>query len=104
MNRDLRRGQRAGQVSARFSGLSALAIAANTGRGSVGRQLLHHAATLPQQIRPIRFSQRTSTTEVQSFAKLYPSLRPGELIEGTSDPRFREAWAMAQADSFAAAE
>ena len=35
-----------------------------------------------------------------SFAKLYPSLRPGELIEGTEDPRFRDAWAMARADSF----
>src|SRR5512140_1169347 len=57
----------------------------------------------PQQLRPIHFSQRTSTTEVQSFARLYPSLRPGELIDGTSDSRFREAWAMARADGFAAA-
>jgi glutamate synthase domain-containing protein 2 len=57
----------------------------------------------PQQIRSLHFSQRTSTTEVQSFARLYPSLRPGELIDGTSDPRFREAWAMARADTFAAA-
>jgi hypothetical protein len=40
---------------------------------------------------------------VQSFAQLYPSLRPGELIEGTQDPRFREAWAMARADTFAMA-
>jgi hypothetical protein len=39
-----------------------------------------------------------------SFAKLYPSLRPGELIDGTSDPRYREAWAMARAETFAAAE
>jgi hypothetical protein len=54
----------------------------------------------PQQIQPIHLSQRTSTTEVRSFAKLYPSLRPGELIDGTSDPRFREAWEMARADSF----
>ena len=54
----------------------------------------------PQQLRPIHFSKRTSTTEVMSFAKLYPSLRPGELIEGTQDPRFRDAWAMARADSF----
>ena len=53
--------------------------------------------------RPIHFSQRSSTTEVLSFAKLYPSLRPGELIDGTSDPRFREAWAMARAETFAAA-
>ncbi|MES2193552.1 MAG: FMN-binding glutamate synthase family protein [Pseudomonadota bacterium] len=57
----------------------------------------------PQQIRPIHFSQRNSTTEVLSFARLYPSLRPGELIDGTSDPRFREAWAMARAESFTAA-
>jgi glutamate synthase domain-containing protein 2 len=57
----------------------------------------------PQQLRPIHFSQRTSTTEVVSFAKLYPVLRPGELIEGTYDTRFREAWAMARADSFAPA-
>jgi hypothetical protein len=57
----------------------------------------------PQEIRSIHFSQRTSTTVVQSFAKLYPSLRPGELIDGTSDPRFRDAWAMARAETFAAA-
>src|SRR3954466_6516251 len=54
----------------------------------------------PQQLRPIHFSKRTSSTEVMSFAKLYPSLRPGELIDGTQDPRFRDAWAMARADSF----
>src|SRR6476646_5632698 len=54
----------------------------------------------PQQLRPIHFSKRTSSTEVMSFAKLYPSLRPGELIEGTQDPRFRDAWAIARADSF----
>jgi hypothetical protein len=57
----------------------------------------------PEQIRPFHFSQRTSTTEVQSFSRLYPSLRPGELIDGTSDSRFREAWALARADTFAAA-
>jgi glutamate synthase domain-containing protein 2 len=57
----------------------------------------------PSELRPIHFSQRKTTTEVQTFTKLYPSLRPGELIDGTSDPRFREAWAMARAESFAAA-
>src|SRR5437588_4070077 len=54
----------------------------------------------PQELRPIHFSKRASTTDVQSFAQLYPSLRPGELIDGTSDPRYREAWAMARAESF----
>ncbi|WP_409334237.1 FMN-binding glutamate synthase family protein [Bradyrhizobium manausense] len=54
----------------------------------------------PQQLRPVHFSQRTSTTNVQTFAQLYPALRPGELLEGTEDPRFRDAWRMARADSF----
>ena len=54
----------------------------------------------PQELRPIHFTQRSSPTEVSSFAKLYPALRPGELIDGTGDIRFREAWAMARANSF----
>ena len=54
----------------------------------------------PRQLRPIHFSKRTSATEVWSFARLYPTLRPGELLDGTDDPRFREAWAMARADTF----
>jgi len=33
--------------------------------------------------------------------ELYRSLKPGELLTGTDDPRFREAWVMASADSFA---
>ena len=62
-----------------------------------------HVAGLehPQQLRPIHFSQRSSTTEVSSFAKLYPALQPGELINGTDDVRFRDGWRMAQAESFA---
>jgi glutamate synthase domain-containing protein 2 len=54
----------------------------------------------PQDLRPIHFSQRTSTTEVCSFVRLYPSLRPGELLDGTSDTRYADAWRMARADSF----
>jgi glutamate synthase domain-containing protein 2 len=57
----------------------------------------------PQDLRPIHFSKRTSSTEVCSFAELYPALRPGELLEGTKDRRFRDAWAMARADTFAPA-
>jgi hypothetical protein len=41
---------------------------------------------------------------VRTFAQLYPSLRPGELLDGTSDVRFRDAWAMARPDSFSPAE
>jgi len=57
----------------------------------------------PRDLRPIHFSQRSSTTEVSSFARLYPALRPGELLDGTDDPRFRDAWTMARADTFQAA-
>ncbi|MEA2941925.1 MAG: hypothetical protein QOD09_2454, partial [Bradyrhizobium sp.] len=57
----------------------------------------------PQDIRPIHFSQRVSSTEVKSLAQLYPSLRPGELIDGTEDVRFKDAWKMARAESFSPA-
>src|SRR5579871_3885727 len=57
----------------------------------------------PQDLRPIHFSKRTSSTDVQTFAKLYPTLRPGELIDGTSDVRFADAWRMARPDTFAPA-
>ncbi|ABD05277.1 Ferredoxin-dependent glutamate synthase [Rhodopseudomonas palustris HaA2] len=57
----------------------------------------------PQDIRPIHFSQRSSSSEVVSLAQLYPTLRPGELLDGTDDPRFKHAWAMARAETFAAA-
>jgi hypothetical protein len=57
----------------------------------------------PQDIRPIHFSHRASGTEVLSFTRLYPPLRSRELIDGTGDVRFREAWDMARADSFSAA-
>jgi hypothetical protein len=58
----------------------------------------------PQDIRPVHFSHRSTPTDVQSFTHLYPTLRPNELIDGTGDARFREAWAMAQAESFAAVD
>jgi glutamate synthase domain-containing protein 2 len=57
----------------------------------------------PQDIQPIHFSHRESGTDVQSFSRLYPALRPGELIDGTGDVRFREAWNMAQPNTFAPA-
>jgi len=58
----------------------------------------HH----PNEIRPWHFSRRVSGVEVMTFSRLYPALRPGELLEGTRDPRFHDAWAMARPDSFSA--
>ena len=57
----------------------------------------------PSELRLIHFSQRMSPKEVISFERLYPQLRHGELISGTEDPRYKQAWALAQATSFAPA-
>jgi glutamate synthase domain-containing protein 2 len=54
----------------------------------------------PNEFTLAHFSRRVSPREVVSFDKLYPALRPGELIDGTDDPRFRDAWKMASAGSF----
>src|SRR5215471_19168444 len=54
----------------------------------------------PREFMPAHFSRRVSPREVVSFDTLYPALRPGELIDGTDDPRFRDAWKMASAGSF----
>jgi glutamate synthase domain-containing protein 2 len=54
----------------------------------------------PNEFLPAHFSRRVSPREVVSFDSLYPSLRPGELLDGTDDPRFRDSWKMASAESF----
>jgi glutamate synthase domain-containing protein 2 len=54
----------------------------------------------PSEFMPAYFSRRVSPSEVVSFDELYPTLRPGELLDGTDDPRFHEAWKMASAGSF----
>jgi glutamate synthase domain-containing protein 2 len=54
----------------------------------------------PNEFTPHHFSRRISGSEVMSFAQLYPELAPGELLRGTNDPRFRDAWDMASASDF----
>jgi hypothetical protein len=56
----------------------------------------------PTEFAPAHFSRRVSAQEVMSFAELYPSLQPGELIAGSGDKRFEIAWAMASATEFRA--
>jgi hypothetical protein len=46
----------------------------------------------PSEFMPAHFSRRVSPSEVLSFDELYPALRPGELVDGTDDPRFRDPW------------
>ena len=54
----------------------------------------------PKDIRPIHISRRISGSEVRTFADLYPALNPDELLANTTDRRFRDAWAVASAQSF----
>ena len=57
----------------------------------------------PTKFRPEHFSRRVSAHEVMSFAELYPSIQPGELLSGSRDKRFEIAWAVANAAEFRAA-
>lgn len=55
----------------------------------------------PGELKPHHFMHRAAPDRVVTFAELYHQLAPGELLAGTADPRFRDAWAMARADTFA---
>lgn len=57
----------------------------------------------PTELRPEHLMHRISPGRVMSYAEQYRFLAPGELLAGTEDPRFRDAWAEARADSFALA-
>ena len=52
-------------------------------------------------MKPRAALHQSAPSVVKSFAELYPPLTPGALLTGTDDPRFAEAWAMADAHSFA---
>jgi hypothetical protein len=55
----------------------------------------------PSELRLHHFARRISANRAESFAEIYPRLAPGALLAGTDDPRFRQAWGLARADSFA---
>ncbi len=54
----------------------------------------------PGDLKPMHFSKRVSATEIRRYDQVYRFLRPGELLEGTDDPQFTDAWRMAHAESF----
>ena len=72
-------------------------VAAGGVAGQLDRPFDGLGAGISERYAPCGVSGR----EVATFAELYPALRPGELLDGTSDPRFGDAWSMARADSFA---
>ncbi len=57
----------------------------------------------PQDFRPIHFSRRVNAREVMTFAELYPTVEPRELLSGARDESLRKLWGTARADSFSAA-
>jgi glutamate synthase domain-containing protein 2 len=57
----------------------------------------------PRELRPQHFMRRVSPDRIVTLAELYCFLEAGELLTGARDPRFRDAWGMAQPDSFAPA-
>jgi glutamate synthase domain-containing protein 2 len=54
----------------------------------------------PRELRPHHFMRRAAADRIVTFAEIYRCLEPGELLAGTDDRRFRDAWSMARADSF----
>ncbi len=70
--------------------------------GVLGEVLAAAGLTHPADVRPIHISRRISGSEVASFAELYPTLQTGALIGGSTDKRFRDAWRIADANSFRA--
>ena len=59
-------------------------------------------AELRSSIAPVLATDRLSRTfgALMAVHEVSIALRPGELIDGTDDVRFRDAWAMARAESF----
>jgi glutamate synthase domain-containing protein 2 len=55
----------------------------------------------PRELRPHHFSIRIAPDNVSTFAAQYPLPAPGELLFGTTHPRYAQAWRLASAQSFA---
>ena len=56
----------------------------------------------PSDLRAHHFVTRAEDTTL-TFRELYGGLEPGELLAGTDNPRYRDAWMLARADTFAPA-
>ncbi|HLG88833.1 MAG TPA: FMN-binding glutamate synthase family protein [Alphaproteobacteria bacterium] len=54
----------------------------------------------PNDLRPRHFLRRVGASRVETYDQTYRFLEPGEILAGTDDPRYRDTWRVAQADSF----
>jgi glutamate synthase domain-containing protein 2 len=57
----------------------------------------------PGELMPRHFFKRVAPDTVMNYEQIHRFLAPGELLAGTEDPRFRQSWLMARADSFSPA-
>ena len=57
----------------------------------------------PGDFTAAHFARRVSPREIVGFEELYRPLASRELLEGSDDPRFRDAWKRARPDTFAIA-
>ena len=57
----------------------------------------------PRQLMPQHIMRRGSDGGIHSFSDRYPTLRPGELLNGAKGTIFEEPWALASSKHFAAA-
>ena len=55
----------------------------------------------PNEISPAHIMERTSQTEIRTFARLYNFFEPGQLLEGKANDLLQRHWDAAQAESFA---
>ena len=58
-------------------------------------------ANHPREIKSSQIMRRLTRGNVDSLAEVYPSLQPGDILAGKAPPRYRDAWAAAEAGSFA---
>ncbi|HTH95831.1 MAG TPA: FMN-binding glutamate synthase family protein, partial [Stellaceae bacterium] len=54
----------------------------------------------PGQLGPHHFSHRYNNGRVERLDQVHRFLRPGEILDGTDDPRFAEPWHRASAECF----
>jgi glutamate synthase domain-containing protein 2 len=60
--------------------------------------------THPSQLRPDHIVRRVTPHEIRLLSTLYPTLRPGQLLDGDADaPVYRMFWSKARADTFSPA-
>jgi glutamate synthase domain-containing protein 2 len=57
----------------------------------------------PADLRPHHISKRTARGRVETFEQIYHFLKPGELLSGTEDPRFKDIWPKTRPDSLSPA-